>query len=321
MQKCQDTKLKNFGKCKKDALKTGAASPGEIETACLTTIDDGDKCGTDMAKKCASTDNDALFPGCAGEALAACLDQKVECEVCRVLNALDGLARDCDEFDDGETNSSCGFIQAACTFDSELFCVGGSNNTLPCTDWVFHSDCPGGLCEHTEHTALAYLDGELFDINDIALSGGFEMTCGPIDLLTGTGTCTCRLSEPILVDIPGITAACLTPGTHDCGSGTIDCQGGTPLDVDIISDHDIGEWIIALDPNVHLTPNCGITPSWKAAVRDTVGAGFMTEKHAPYLLSATAPGTPAIPARTAFALVHRFLLRAPPTSIYAIAPA
>jgi hypothetical protein len=50
------------------------------------------------------------FPGCAtndSEVLAACVDEIVECRVCRALNQADDLAVDCDLFDDGEANTSC----------------------------------------------------------------------------------------------------------------------------------------------------------------------------------------------------------------------
>jgi hypothetical protein len=275
VQKCQDTKIKLFGACKKNELKgknpteTPITSAQELQDACLGrdtgSIPDPKgklpgKClgGIQKAvdKKCIGLDLGTYFPGAGGGSVAN-LERKVECEVCKALNEIDGLNRACDLFDDGVVNESCEFsynpfIQASCDFDEELFCEGGDRDGLPCEDWVNSSDCPPkpgpAACEHTEHTSLAYLLGD-YPINDITLNGSFEMTCGPIDAATGTGTCTCRLLENILILIPSITAACLIPGTHDCGSGSIDCQGGTPLDVDIISDHDIGEFVLALDPN------------------------------------------------------------------------
>jgi len=131
--KCQDTKLKVFNKCKKDGLK-GKTPPGSINSAqdlealCLGTganpmpdpkgkiLGPKGKCDGKLidavTKKCDGLSNlDDLIPGCTGAvgpaALAACLDQKVECEVCEALNALDGLDRNCDEFDDGMLNQSC----------------------------------------------------------------------------------------------------------------------------------------------------------------------------------------------------------------------
>jgi hypothetical protein len=113
--KCQDAKLASFNACKKDELKAGnIASAGDLQALCMTPdIPDGKqkiskKCGGDfdLAKKCGSVDKDALFPGCAPGVDRDCIDQKIECEVCKALNALDGLARDCDEFD-GPPDDSC----------------------------------------------------------------------------------------------------------------------------------------------------------------------------------------------------------------------
>ena len=54
----------------------------------------------------------ASFPGACGAAadttaFATCVDRLVECRVCRMLNATDALAEDCDLFDDAILNSTC----------------------------------------------------------------------------------------------------------------------------------------------------------------------------------------------------------------------
>jgi hypothetical protein len=113
--KCQDAKLSSFNSCKKDGLQAGTVRDAwTLEAECMTPdIPDGKgkiakKCaGFDLAKKCSGTDKDALFAACAPGVDAACIDQKVECEVCKALNALDGLSRNCDEFDNGSADSSC----------------------------------------------------------------------------------------------------------------------------------------------------------------------------------------------------------------------
>ncbi len=51
-------------------------------------------------------DTDAEFARENGREIAK--DRLVECEVCQALNQADGLNRDCDLFDDGLSNSSCG---------------------------------------------------------------------------------------------------------------------------------------------------------------------------------------------------------------------
>ena len=124
--KCQDTKWKEFNACKKNALKAGkeplsagAASSQELQDACLGvgtgSIPDGKgkiakKCdfsGT-INKKCPDRD---VFPGCdTGNdtaSLNACIDQKVECEMCLALQVIEGFNRSCDLFDDGTANGSC----------------------------------------------------------------------------------------------------------------------------------------------------------------------------------------------------------------------
>ena len=59
---------------------------------------------------CGGADLLAAFPGCGtGDpgALGLCLDARVECRVCLLLNTADALCTDCDLFDDGVPNSSC----------------------------------------------------------------------------------------------------------------------------------------------------------------------------------------------------------------------
>jgi hypothetical protein len=120
--KCQDAKLASYNSCKKAELERGVASAQALQDACLgangtsDSIPDtkgkidkkcGDGLGGTVGKKCAGLDTDALFPPCASQDLAQCLDQKIECEVCKALDALDGLGRNCDEFDNGVADGSC----------------------------------------------------------------------------------------------------------------------------------------------------------------------------------------------------------------------
>jgi hypothetical protein len=114
--KCQDAMLSSFNSCKKNGLKSETITDaGTLETECMTPdIPDGKgkiakKCGGDfdLAKKCSGLDTDALFPGCEGEVHADCIRDKIECEVCKSLNALDGLERNCDQFDNGIIDGTC----------------------------------------------------------------------------------------------------------------------------------------------------------------------------------------------------------------------
>ena len=112
--KCQSTRLKEFALCAKTAFKSGSLSSaeelenqcqgsvaapqpdekGKIAKACLGP-DGGigksvSKCGEDL-------DLDGLLPGCAGEAHANCVAEKVTTRVCQLINQAAGLARDCGD--------------------------------------------------------------------------------------------------------------------------------------------------------------------------------------------------------------------------------
>jgi hypothetical protein len=151
--KLLDTKLKVFGACKKDAMKNGAASNAEIETACFVPggpgltdpkgkVPKGHAKLVDAASKnciVPAQDTDVLFPGgCVGEtgtpAFANCIDRLVECRTCRLINAMDGLGVDCDLFDDGLANGSCvvapfkrAFVTST-TYDGALLGTSGADD-------------------------------------------------------------------------------------------------------------------------------------------------------------------------------------------------
>ena len=119
--KCEDTKLKEFANCKKTALKEGATSAAALE-ACLGADPKGKiakdcvtKLADTAAKKCVGQNLAALFPGyCAGSSdIVACLETVIECDVCSTVNAADNLNVDCDLFDDGLANESCGACRNA----------------------------------------------------------------------------------------------------------------------------------------------------------------------------------------------------------------
>lgn len=121
---CQRAKLKRFRRCVKTGLARGSvASEAGLESCAEglgTGTGDGTTrrlCGpgnlrTRLAGRCTAkgVDLGAAFPACAGGDAAAvvqCLDRIVDCRVCLSLNRVDFLDRDCDAFDDGESNGSC----------------------------------------------------------------------------------------------------------------------------------------------------------------------------------------------------------------------
>jgi len=126
-KKCQDTKLKEFNSCKKNALKGKNGDPVEsgpdLQQRCLEDPTSGripdpkgkiqSTCGTKLdariSKSCSGVDQATAFAGACFNApdLGVCLDRLVECQVCLGLNIADGLVRNCDLFDDGSVNQSC----------------------------------------------------------------------------------------------------------------------------------------------------------------------------------------------------------------------
>jgi hypothetical protein len=276
--KCLDTKFKEYNACKKNKLKgkdtTAAEGADELRTQCMedgTTgaIPDGKgkiakKCvtaiGDTLSKKCAVPNVGDLITGC-DPVTKECIDQKVECEVCRALRELDGLFPNCDLFDNGVEDGSCDPLigeigQAYCDFDERAFCMGGSEDGQPCTDPTYHTDCPGAKCIGVGRAFLATHNPHSPDSNDPAyadvnptlrfgLNGGLDLSCGSIDPNTGKAPCTCALAVPISLPIPPITQACLTPmDPNFCHPGEIDCDGGSGQNVYMLSDHDIAEDVL-----------------------------------------------------------------------------
>ena len=73
------------------------------------------KLATRISKRCIEPGIDLteiLDSDCAAEtsasAVAACLNEAASCRACTTAGGVFGLSLDCDDFDDGVTNSSCG---------------------------------------------------------------------------------------------------------------------------------------------------------------------------------------------------------------------
>ena len=121
-------KLKTYLACKKKALSGGATSVGALAD-CVDDVAASDSIAADTRGKLAKKDadledtvvsacldaslvTDTLFPGeCVGHSgdpgFADCIDERIECRVCEMLNRGEGLGVDCDLFDDGAPNASC----------------------------------------------------------------------------------------------------------------------------------------------------------------------------------------------------------------------
>jgi cysteine-rich repeat protein len=128
VEKCQDTQLAEFNRCKKAALASGASSAGnlascvladptqKIAKACnLSAGSKVDKIRKDLQKRCVDRGVavSAAFPGCPSatdvESAHACLATGVACKACEALRDADGLgAVNCDLLDNGGEDASCG---------------------------------------------------------------------------------------------------------------------------------------------------------------------------------------------------------------------
>ena len=117
-EKIVGAKLRAFLTCKKHGLMEGSIRSAAAFQDCFDETTVGMSAKVDratfdlsrtLAKKCAGVDLAVAFPGVCSGALdfASCVDDRVECRVCLMLNAMDGLNADCDAFDDGAANGSC----------------------------------------------------------------------------------------------------------------------------------------------------------------------------------------------------------------------
>ncbi len=130
MGKCIAERQKQFAKCAKARLKTDEIAVRIYDPDDLALCFDGmdptkimKKCdgipgqgiGKTLQKQCADKVTDrtlsAMFPECGTddvETLATCLGQRAACRLCLSANAADDATRDCDLFDDNDTdNESC----------------------------------------------------------------------------------------------------------------------------------------------------------------------------------------------------------------------
>jgi cysteine-rich repeat protein len=126
VQRCADTRVKEFNLCKKTGMKSGAiVNTATLEQQCAGTATTQPDPKGKIAVACDAKLSAAIerscstvgvsltqaFPACGastGAALQACLGGAARCRTCDLLNDVDGLAKDCDVFDDGnDGNQSC----------------------------------------------------------------------------------------------------------------------------------------------------------------------------------------------------------------------
>ncbi|HSP99942.1 MAG TPA: hypothetical protein VL049_22185, partial [Candidatus Dormibacteraeota bacterium] len=107
-------------------------------------------------------------------------------------------------------------------------------NTLPPTN----TPAPLGeqVCTLTTGSQL-FLQTEALPL-PLSPTGTFSIDCGAPGA-DGTAPCTCTLLQFGAVVIPAIGDVCVKPASG-CDPGHIDCDGGSPIDVNMNADHNIG---------------------------------------------------------------------------------
>lgn len=71
-----------------------------------------------------------------------------------------------------------------------------------------------------------------------AANGTLNFSCGTV-APDGTASCSCDVGSFAPIVIPAIGDVCVNPA-GPCPAGKVDCDGGAPLNTDVVSDHNIG---------------------------------------------------------------------------------
>jgi cysteine-rich repeat protein len=140
LNRCLDTYLNAFPKCKKTGLKNGSiivpsgiascigSDPkGKIADACAAS---GGAVRETLDERCSGVDLPTTFPGrCALNdipSVAQCMDEAALCRTCRAAKNADDLAVDCDTLDDGLENGSCVIVCGDDMIESYEECDDGN---------------------------------------------------------------------------------------------------------------------------------------------------------------------------------------------------
>ena len=123
LRKCEDTVLKELAVCTKAGLKSGAVKSAAALALCLGSDPSGKIMAAchpatggvrrELAARCtaAGVGTATAFAGCGSvdeAATAACLDAALRCRACQYVGTAFAVERDCDAFDNGAIDASCG---------------------------------------------------------------------------------------------------------------------------------------------------------------------------------------------------------------------
>lgn len=111
-----------------------------------------------------------------------------------------------------------------------------TTTTMSCTtanDCPFtHESCVGGSQVALNVAALPVP-------LSFKLRGSIQVTCGEEDG-SGKAECTCNINNIDPITINGIGTVCINPRDTPCDPRPIECNGGSPLGVDLVSNGNIG---------------------------------------------------------------------------------
>lgn len=231
--KCADRRLREYLKCQKDALRNGSATDAaSLAAACLGSGASGQpdpqghisgdcdlKIGSAVQQRCSSVDLGIAFGPCyASDANEAtdCLRRESACQLCQMVNDVDGLSRDCDLFDDGVgTNGSCGSECPDGIVQNDEGCDdGNAADNDGCSD---HCTIEGGWACTGEPSVCTRKCG------DGVLDAGEACDDGDTD--NGDG-CSSACDVENGYECSGAPSVC----QPKCGNGTINASDGEACD-------------------------------------------------------------------------------------------
>jgi hypothetical protein len=234
--------LKEFLLCKKRGLRSGEIASAAGLEACMAALDSGpsrrilaalDGIERDLGRWCAFFDVHDYFPGrCVHHGdLVSCVDDRVRCRACEMLNATDGIQADCELIDDGLANGSC---TASCP-PEQVDCAGFCNGP-------FGNDHDGVCCNGSALDSCGFCNGTGFNCGWTQVAVGRAFACGlrtdgSIDCWGGFGPITTPPAGTFTQVVAGggtladqHACALASDGTAACwgdnGWGQLDAPGG-----------------------------------------------------------------------------------------------
>ncbi|MFP6608704.1 MAG: hypothetical protein VCB80_00780, partial [Deltaproteobacteria bacterium] len=205
------------------------------------------KLGADVFKKCLAVGAsiDTTFPGDCSDAVDfdQCVIDRVDCRVCLMLQAVDRLSQDCDDFDDDTANDSC---------PSEVTAHTGE------VGFLRHPIIKGLSGDNVIH-AIRHVYG-----------GSYDGSFGQITPTTGKTTVAPLVCANQKICSDG--TACNVDA--DCGAGT--CQECTGAKVSDVTGPSSGKYVVWYPDDAGYTLQARYSDSdpWEDAIIDDGYASF-----------------------------------------------